>query len=170
MQFNINCCLVTKSCLTLCHPMDCSLLGSFLCGVFQVRILEWVPVSFSMGSSLPRVWIFVCCLCRQILRECLICYLEKRRLRRAGNLRKILKIAMAVNRVGGISSRWSTISKGIAFERESISFFPLVVVVQSPSLVWLFVTSWTAACQASLSSTNSQSLLKIQSHWVGDAI
>ena len=31
---------------------------------------------------------------------------------------------MAVNRVGGISSRWSTISKGIAFERESISFFP----------------------------------------------
>ena len=70
---------------------------------------------------------------------------------------------MAVNRVGGISSRWSTISKGIAFERESISFFPLVVVVQSPSLVWLFVTSWTAACQASLSFTISQSLLRLLS-------
>ena len=32
------------------------------------------------------------------------------------------------------------------------------------------LTSWTAACQAPLSSTNSQSLLRIQSHWVGDAI
>ena len=33
--------------------------------------------------------------------------------------------------------------------------------VQSLSCVWLFVTSWTAACQASLSITNSQSLLKL---------
>ena len=35
--------------------------------------------------------------------------------------------------------------------------------VQSLSRVWLFVTSWTAACQASLSVTNSQSLLKLMS-------
>ena len=33
--------------------------------------------------------------------------------------------------------------------------------VQSLSCVWLFVTPWTAACQASLSITNSQSLLKL---------
>ena len=38
-----------------------------------------------------------------------------------------------------------------------------VVVVQSPSRVWLFVTPWTAAHQASLSSTNSWSLLKLMS-------
>ena len=37
------------------------------------------------------------------------------------------------------------------------------VVVQSLSCVWLFVTSWTAACQASLSFTISQSLLKLMS-------
>ena len=36
-----------------------------------------------------------------------------------------------------------------------------VVVVQSLSHVWLFVTTWTAACQASLSFTISQSLLKL---------
>ena len=36
-------------------------------------------------------------------------------------------------------------------------------LVQSLSCVWLFVTSWTAACQASLSITNSQSLLKLMS-------
>ena len=37
------------------------------------------------------------------------------------------------------------------------------VSVQSLSHVWLFVTPWTAACQASLSITNSQSLLKLMS-------
>ena len=35
--------------------------------------------------------------------------------------------------------------------------------VQSLSRVWLFVTQWTAACQASLSITNSKSLLKLMS-------
>ena len=40
---------------------------------------------------------------------------------------------------------------------------PLKDAVQSLSLVWLFVTPWTAACQASLSITNSQSLLKLMS-------
>ena len=42
------------------------------------------------------------------------------------------------------------------------------VVVQSLSCVWLFVTPWTAAGQASLSF--SQSLLRTHVHWIGDAI
>ena len=46
---------VTQSCLTLCDPMDCSLPGSFVRGIFQARILEWVVISFSRGSSRPRV-------------------------------------------------------------------------------------------------------------------
>ena len=43
---------VTQSCPTLCNPMDCSLLGSSVHGM--ARILEWVPISFSRGSSWPR--------------------------------------------------------------------------------------------------------------------
>ena len=39
--------LVTKSCLTLLYPMDCSLPGSSVHGVSQTRILEWVAISFS---------------------------------------------------------------------------------------------------------------------------
>ena len=39
--------LVTQSCLTLCDPMDCSPLGSYVHGVLQARILEWVATSFS---------------------------------------------------------------------------------------------------------------------------
>ena len=39
--------LGAQSCLTLCSPMDCSPLGSFVHGVFQARVLEWVAISFS---------------------------------------------------------------------------------------------------------------------------
>ena len=49
-------CLVTKSCPTLWDPVDCSLPGSFLHGILQARILEWVPISFSRGSSRTRDW------------------------------------------------------------------------------------------------------------------
>ena len=36
-----------QSCPTLCDPMDCSLPGSPVPGIFQARILEWVAISFS---------------------------------------------------------------------------------------------------------------------------
>ena len=42
-------------CLTLCDPTDCSLPGSTVHGILQARILEWVAISFSRGSSQPRV-------------------------------------------------------------------------------------------------------------------
>ena len=46
--------LITQSCLTLCDPMDCSPPGSSVPGIFQARILEWVAIAFSKGSSPPR--------------------------------------------------------------------------------------------------------------------
>ena len=46
--------LVAQSCPTLCDPMDCSLPGSSVHKIFQARILEWVAISFSRGSSQPR--------------------------------------------------------------------------------------------------------------------
>jgi len=45
---------VAQSCPTLCDPMDCSLQGSPVYGIFQARVLEWVAISFSRGSSQPR--------------------------------------------------------------------------------------------------------------------
>ena len=36
-----------QSCLTLSDPMDCSLPGSSIHGVFQARLLEWVAIAFS---------------------------------------------------------------------------------------------------------------------------
>ena len=48
------CVLVVQSSITLCDPVDYSLPGSSLHGIFQVRILEWVAIFFSRGSSPPR--------------------------------------------------------------------------------------------------------------------
>ena len=41
------CVLVAQSCLTLCDPMDCSPPGSFVHGILQAKLLEWVAISFS---------------------------------------------------------------------------------------------------------------------------
>ena len=45
---------VAQSCPTLCDPMDCCLPGFSVHGIFQARVLEWVAISFSRGSSWPR--------------------------------------------------------------------------------------------------------------------
>ena len=47
-------CVHAQLCLTLCNPMDCSSPGSSVHGILQARILEWVAISFSRGSSWPR--------------------------------------------------------------------------------------------------------------------
>ena len=55
------CCSVTKLCLTLLWPMDYSPPGSCVHGISQARILEWVVISFSRGSSRTRGWTHVSC-------------------------------------------------------------------------------------------------------------
>ena len=47
-------CSATQLCLTLCNPMECSLLGLSVHGIFQARILKWVAISFFRGSSWYR--------------------------------------------------------------------------------------------------------------------
>ena len=47
-------CVHAQSCLILCDPMDCSPPGSSVHGILQARVLEWVAVSYSRGSSQPR--------------------------------------------------------------------------------------------------------------------
>ena len=54
--------LVTESYLTLCNPMDCRPPGSSVQGIVQARILEWIAISFSRGSSRPRYQTWVSCI------------------------------------------------------------------------------------------------------------
>ena len=49
------CCLVTKLCLTLSDPMDYSLTRSFVHGISQARILQWVAISFSRDPPDPGI-------------------------------------------------------------------------------------------------------------------
>ena len=48
--------LVAQSCPTLCIPLDCSPPSSSVNGILQLRILEWVAISFFKGASWPRGW------------------------------------------------------------------------------------------------------------------
>ena len=48
------CVLVAQSCPTLCDPMGCSPPASSVHGILQARILEWIAIPFSRGSSRPR--------------------------------------------------------------------------------------------------------------------
>ena len=64
------CAQSTHSCLTLCDPVDCSLPGCSVHGIFQAGILQWVAISYSRGFSQPRDWrciSYVSCIGRQIL-------------------------------------------------------------------------------------------------------
>ena len=43
-----------ESSLTICDPTDCSTPGFSVRGILQARLLEWVAISSSRGSSQPR--------------------------------------------------------------------------------------------------------------------
>ena len=51
--------LLAQSCPTLCDPTDSSPPGSSVHGILQVRILQWVAIFSSRGSSQPRDWTHV---------------------------------------------------------------------------------------------------------------
>ena len=54
--------LVAQSCLTFCDLMDCSPPGFSVHGILQARILEWVAIYFSKGSSRPKDWTWTSCI------------------------------------------------------------------------------------------------------------
>ena len=68
------CAKLLQLCLTLFNSVDCSLPGSSVHGTFQARILEWVAISFSRGSSRSRNQTrisYIACIGRQVLyHEC----------------------------------------------------------------------------------------------------
>ena len=54
-------------CLTLCDPIDCGPLGFSVREILQARILEWVAISSSVGSSQPKDRAHISCIGRRIL-------------------------------------------------------------------------------------------------------
>ena len=60
------CAKLLQLCLTLCDPMDCNQAGSSAHGILQARILEWVAISSSRGSSQGSNLCFSCLLHWQV--------------------------------------------------------------------------------------------------------
>ena len=61
--------LIAKSYPTLCDPKDCSPPGSFVHGISQARILEWVAISFSRGYSQSQDQTCISCIAGGLLQE-----------------------------------------------------------------------------------------------------
>ena len=59
--------LCHQSCLSLCNPMDWCLPGSSVHRIFPARILGWLAIFSSKGSSLPRDRTCISCTCKRIL-------------------------------------------------------------------------------------------------------
>ena len=131
-------CLVTQSCLTLCDPTDCSLPGSSVNGILQARILEWVAVPSSRGSSQPRDWTQV--------------FHNAGRFSPRWATREVHK-SNKQKRALISATKWKAFIEKRVGARSSVRF--------SHSVIWLFATPWTAVHQASLSITTSWSLLKL---------
>ena len=66
-MFQHTVCVCAQSCPTFCDPMGCSPPSFSVHGIFQARILEWVAISFSRGSSQPKDQTHVFCIGRQFL-------------------------------------------------------------------------------------------------------
>ena len=113
--------------------MDCSLPGSSIQGLFQARVLEWVAISFSRGSSRPRDWTRV----SHITGRCFNIW--------------------AIRKALALSKQPRNVSHSYCLVHLTLGS------VQSLCYVIFVATPWTAAHQASLSITNSQSLFKLMS-------
>ena len=137
-------CEVAQSCPTLCDPMDYSISGSSVHGIFQARVLEWIAIAFSRGSSWPR---------------------NRTRVSRIAGRRFTLWAAVYTshNNEQYLCCNFKH-QKGPPAS-SFIQHVSQLFLVQSLSCVWLFVSPWIAAHQASLSFTISLSLL-IHSHWL----
>ena len=68
--------LVAQSCLTLCDPVGCSPPGSSAHGLLQARILEWVAVPSSRGSSQLRDRSQVSHVAGRVFTICATCYMD----------------------------------------------------------------------------------------------
>ena len=85
--------MVAQSCLTFCNPMDCSWPGFSDDGILKARILEWVAIPFSRGSSWPKDQTWVSCTIGRFL----IIWATRRRSDLAGEVFHLLVGGRPVN-------------------------------------------------------------------------
>ena len=156
-------------CLTLCDPMDDSLSGSSVRGILQTRILKWVampscrgilPTQGSNPSLLHLLHWQAYSLPLHHLESLMACSVLS-----FWNFSQMSPSLWSPNNVSLQPSSTSRTLPFFPYFIFSITLFNVTSVSsgQLLSRVWLFATPWTAERQASLSITNSHSLLKLMS-------
>ena len=162
--------------------MNCSLPGSSVHGILQARIVEWVAMPFSRGSDHRRDRTWIPCIADSLFtvwatRETwwwAIHLISQSPQTRAvsGYLNVIILLFHELQNIPGCSlpeipPYIGPSENSIYWKKSPLSF----VVVHSLNRVWLFMIPWTAAHQASLSSTiYLLEFVQVHAHWVGDAI
>ena len=145
------CVLVPKLCLTLCAPMNGSPPGSPVHRISQARILEWVAISFSRGSSWPRDLTLISCIGRQILYHWAACDAFYLLYSWYTGWKTILIFYLLPPPGPHWSICNSVLSLNMAVPRKVLFFLACSLGMLSCfSHVWFFVTSWTASHQAPL--------------------
>ena len=150
----------SHSCVRFCNPMDCSPPGSSVHRILQVRVLEWIAISFSKGSSWPSDWTRVSYVAGRFLTN----WATREAAAAAKSLQSCPTLCNPIDgsppgpAVPGIlqarALEWVAISSSNAWKWK--------VKVKWLSRVWLLATPWTAAHQAPPSMGFSR-----QEHWSG---
>ena len=117
-----------------CNTIDCSLPDSSVVGILQARILEWVAISFSRGSSWLRNWTQVSCIAAAAAKSLQLC----------PTLCDPIDGSPPGSPVPGILQARTLEWVAISFS----NVWKWKVKVKSLSRVQLFATPWTAAYQA----------------------
>ena len=148
-----------------CDPMEYSPPGSSVHGIFQARMLEWVAISFSRGSSQPRDRTQVSCTAGRFFTKTVI---QKKPLVLSA-LRYFIQRwrCLDLSWTGATvvilgDSMWGEDDQVHAFVSSSVPVRVMKMTVKSLSHVQLFATPWTVAYQAPLSTGFSR-----QEYWGG---
>ena len=88
--------LVPQSCLTFCDPMGCNPPGFSILGILQARILEWVAIPISRGSSQLRELFQVSCIAGRFFTNFTHLYICETRGGVNGLLRNLLPLTQAI--------------------------------------------------------------------------
>ena len=151
-------CLVAQSCLNLCDPMDYNPQVSLSMGILQARILEWVAMTFSRGSSQLRSGIQVSSTAGGFFTTWVTAAAAAKSLQSCPTLCSPIDGSPPGSPVPGIlqarTLEWVAISFSNAWKWK--------VKVKLFSHIWLLATPWTAAYQAPQSMGFSR-----QEYWSG---
>ena len=141
LKLSCVCVLTVQSCPALCDPVDCNPSGSLSTGILQARILEWVAIPFSRGSSQPRDQTQVSCIADRFftlwaIREASNCHVYPENCLELSPHSGNLWAKRDKERKGGFPSERGKKLRELPLAQEGGSFFRLVPSRVGQDVAW----------------------------------